>query len=62
MIVWCGTQVQIFRSIDSNSVRGFPKDPKEATQMVRKGLVIDSTLFVAFDICFYYLICLLLGS
>lgn len=28
--------IQIFRSIDSNSVKGFPKDPKEATMKVRK--------------------------
>lgn len=27
---------QIFRSIDSNSVKGFPKDPKEATMKVRR--------------------------
>ncbi|XP_071692921.1 phospholipase D gamma 1-like isoform X2 [Rutidosis leptorrhynchoides] len=26
-----GWHVQVFRSIDSNSVKGFPKDPKEAT-------------------------------
>ncbi|GJZ05953.1 probable polygalacturonase [Tanacetum coccineum] len=26
--------VQVFRSIDSNSVKGFPKDPKEATSKV----------------------------
>jgi len=26
--------VQIFRSIDSNSVKGFPKDPREATSKV----------------------------
>lgn len=28
--------LQIFRSIDSNSVKGFPKDPKEATAKARK--------------------------
>uniref|UniRef100_A0A803L8W6 Phospholipase D n=1 Tax=Chenopodium quinoa TaxID=63459 RepID=A0A803L8W6_CHEQI len=27
--------VQVFRSIDSNSVKGFPKDPKDGPQMVR---------------------------
>ncbi|KAI3782745.1 hypothetical protein L2E82_12800 [Cichorium intybus] len=26
-----GWHVQVFRSIDSNSVKGFPKDPKDAT-------------------------------
>lgn len=29
-------QLQVFRSIDSNSVKGFPKDPKEATSRVWK--------------------------
>ncbi|KAJ0770037.1 putative phospholipase D [Helianthus annuus] len=29
-----GWHVQIFRSIDSNSVKGFPKDPREATTKV----------------------------
>ncbi|MFS7941716.1 putative phospholipase D [Helianthus anomalus] len=29
-----GWHVQVFRSIDSNSVKGFPKDPKEATSKV----------------------------
>jgi hypothetical protein len=28
--------VKVFRSIDSNSVKGFPKDPKDAMKMVRK--------------------------
>lgn len=28
--------MQIFRSIDSNSVKHFPKDPKEATSKVKK--------------------------
>lgn len=32
-------QMQIFRSIDSNSVRGFPKDPKDATSLVSSNLV-----------------------
>lgn len=31
---------QIFRSIDSNSVKGFPKDPREATSKVN---VLDYT-------------------
>lgn len=29
-------QLKVFRSIDSNSVRGFPEDPKDATRMVRE--------------------------
>lgn len=62
MIVWYGIPLQIFRSIDSTSVRGFPKDPKEATSKVRKGLAIDYTLFMALNICFYRLICILLVS
>ena len=28
--------VQVFRSIDSNSVRGFPKDPIKATEKVKE--------------------------
>lgn len=36
--LWCFT-VQIFRSIDSNSVKGFPKDPKEATSKVKGHLL-----------------------
>jgi len=28
-------QIQIFRSIDSNSVKDFPKDPQKATTEVR---------------------------
>ena len=31
---------QVFRSIDSSSVKGFPKDPKEATGRVSKTLNI----------------------
>lgn len=30
--------MQIFRSIDSNSVKRFPKDPKDATSKVKKHL------------------------
>ena len=40
--------MQIFRSIDSNSVKGFPKDPKEAFCKVKK-IFTDNFLFtVAF--------------
>ncbi|KAM0003171.1 putative phospholipase D [Helianthus debilis subsp. tardiflorus] len=35
-----GWHVQIFRSIDSNSAKGFPKDPKEATAKVTKWYYI----------------------
>ncbi|KAK0581479.1 hypothetical protein LWI29_014224 [Acer saccharum] len=43
--------VQIFRSIDSNSVRGFPKDPKEATSknlMCGKNVLIDMSIHTAY--------------
>ncbi|KAI3985531.1 hypothetical protein MKX01_033845 [Papaver californicum] len=43
--------VQIFRSIDSNSVKGFPKDPKEATNMnlvCGKNVLIDMSIHSAY--------------
>lgn len=43
--------VQIFRSIDSNSVKGFPKDPKEATTknlMCGKNVLIDMSIHTAY--------------
>ncbi|KAI9182079.1 hypothetical protein LWI28_021830 [Acer negundo] len=43
--------VQIFRSIDSNSVKGFPKDPKEATNknlMCGKNVLIDMSIHTAY--------------
>lgn len=29
--------MKVFRSIDSNSVKGFPDDPKDAIKMVREA-------------------------
>ncbi|CAA6656283.1 unnamed protein product [Spirodela intermedia] len=43
--------VQIFRSIDSNSVKGFPKDPKEATGknlVCGKNVLIDMSIHTAY--------------
>ncbi|GLU00572.1 hypothetical protein SLE2022_179280 [Rubroshorea leprosula] len=43
--------VQIFRSIDSNSVHGFPKDPKEATSkslVCGKNVLIDMSIHTAY--------------
>ncbi|XVE77037.1 hypothetical protein DITRI_Ditri13aG0030000 [Diplodiscus trichospermus] len=43
--------VQIFRSIDSNSVKGFPKDPKDATiknLVCGKNLLIDMSIHTAY--------------
>ncbi|KAJ9171308.1 hypothetical protein P3X46_014695 [Hevea brasiliensis] len=43
--------VQIFRSIDSSSVRGFPKDPKEATSknlVCGKNVLIDMSIHTAY--------------
>ncbi|PON85177.1 Phospholipase D family [Trema orientale] len=43
--------VQIFRSIDSNSVKEFPKDPKEATKknlVCGKNLLIDMSIHTAY--------------
>ncbi|KAM7261193.1 hypothetical protein ACFE04_026668 [Oxalis oulophora] len=43
--------VQIFRSIDSNSVKGFPKDPKEATVknlVCGKNILIDMSIHTAY--------------
>ncbi|CAN7000107.1 unnamed protein product [Brassica oleracea var. botrytis] len=43
--------VQIFRSIDSNSVKGFPKDPKYATSknlMCGKNVLIDMSIHTAY--------------
>ncbi|KAL7111592.1 hypothetical protein ACP275_05G099200 [Erythranthe tilingii] len=46
-----GWHVQVFRSIDSNSVKGFPKDPKEATNrnlVCGKNLLIDMSIHTAY--------------
>ncbi|XP_059650190.1 phospholipase D beta 1-like [Cornus florida] len=43
--------VQIFRSIDSNSVKGFPKDPKEAISknlVCGKNVLIDMSIHTAY--------------
>ncbi|XP_009627346.1 phospholipase D gamma 1-like [Nicotiana tabacum] len=43
--------VQILRSIDSNSVKGFPKDPKEATMknlVCGKNVLIDMSIHTAY--------------
>ncbi|KAF5185732.1 Phospholipase d beta [Thalictrum thalictroides] len=43
--------VQIFRSIDSNSVKGFPKDPRDATNMnlvCGKNVLIDMSIHTAY--------------
>ncbi|CAN0865210.1 Phospholipase D beta 2 [Linum grandiflorum] len=43
--------VQVFRSIDSNSVKGFPKDPKDATAknlMCGKNILIDMSIHTAY--------------
>ncbi|XP_010523062.1 PREDICTED: phospholipase D beta 1 [Tarenaya hassleriana] len=43
--------VQIFRSIDSNSVKGFPKDPKDATSknlVCGKNMLIDMSIHTAY--------------
>lgn len=38
--------MQVFRSIDSNSVKGFPKDSRDAIQKVRENLLINSLFHV----------------
>lgn len=46
-----GWHVQIFRSIDSNSVKGFPKDPMEATTknlVCGKNVMIDMSIHTAY--------------
>ncbi|XP_052170183.1 phospholipase D beta 2-like isoform X2 [Diospyros lotus] len=46
-----GWHVQIFRSIDSNSVRGFPKDPKDGINknlVCGKNLMIDMSIHTAY--------------
>ncbi|KAK6920216.1 C2 domain [Dillenia turbinata] len=43
--------VQVFRSIDSNSVKGFPKDPREATSknlVCGKNVLIDMSIHTAY--------------
>ncbi|XP_040987551.1 phospholipase D beta 1-like [Juglans microcarpa x Juglans regia] len=43
--------VQVFRSIDSNSVKGFPEDPKDATNrnlLCGKNVLIDMSIHVAY--------------
>ena len=57
---------KVFRSIDSNSVKGFPENPRDGTQFVRKidslsafallynlflSIIFDKRVFVVF-ICF----------
>ncbi|GAA0147122.1 phospholipase [Lithospermum erythrorhizon] len=46
-----GWHIQVFRSIDSNSVKGFPKDPKEATNknlVCGKNVLIDMSIHTAY--------------
>ncbi|XP_057775686.1 phospholipase D beta 1-like [Salvia miltiorrhiza] len=46
-----GWHVQVFRSIDSNSVKGFPKNPKEASTknlVCGKNLLIDMSIHTAY--------------
>ncbi|CAN8284677.1 unnamed protein product [Cochlearia groenlandica] len=46
-----GWHVQVFRSIDSNSVKGFPKDPKNATYknlVCGKNVLIDMSIHTAY--------------
>ncbi|PIN16225.1 Phospholipase D [Handroanthus impetiginosus] len=46
-----GWHVQVFRSIDSNSVKGFPKDPKDATVrnlVCGKNVLIDMSIHTAY--------------
>ncbi|KAL8520376.1 hypothetical protein ACS0TY_011055 [Phlomoides rotata] len=46
-----GWHVQVFRSIDSNSVKGFPKDPQEATSrnlVCGKNVLIDMSIHTAY--------------
>ncbi|KAF5935492.1 hypothetical protein HYC85_026621 [Camellia sinensis] len=41
----------VFRSIDSNSVKGFPKDPKDATSrnlVCGKNVLIDMSIHTAY--------------
>ncbi|KAJ4712931.1 Phospholipase D [Melia azedarach] len=43
--------VQVFRSIDSSSVKGFPEDPKDATRMnlvCGKNVLIDMSIHAAY--------------
>ncbi|XP_074264857.1 phospholipase D beta 1-like [Silene latifolia] len=43
--------VQVFRSIDSNSVKGFPKDPRDGTQwnlVCGKNVLIDMSIHAAY--------------
>lgn len=43
--------VQVFRSIDSSSVKGFPKDPKDATEknlLCGKNVLIDMSIHTAY--------------
>ncbi|XP_051130109.1 phospholipase D gamma 1-like [Andrographis paniculata] len=43
--------IQVFRSIDSNSVKGFPKDPKEApgrNLVCGKNILIDMSIHTAY--------------
>ncbi|XP_075656523.1 phospholipase D gamma 1-like [Castanea sativa] len=46
-----GWHVQVFRSIDSNSVKGFPEDPKDAMSMnllCGKNVLIDMSIHTAY--------------
>lgn len=44
--------VQVFRSIDSNSVKGFPKDPKDGTKRVSRKARFLSIKFSWFKYLF----------
>ncbi|KAF6160418.1 hypothetical protein GIB67_019187 [Kingdonia uniflora] len=51
--LFCGLlkQLKVFRSIDSNSVKGFPKDPKDATiknLVCGKNVLIDMSIHTAY--------------
>ncbi|CAN1848869.1 Phospholipase D beta 1 [Linum perenne] len=51
LILFYGFRVQVFRSIDSNSVKGFPKDPKDATSknlICAKNILIDMSIHTAY--------------
>ncbi|GKC19107.1 phospholipase D beta 1-like protein [Tanacetum coccineum] len=46
-----GWHVQVFRSVDSNSVKGFPKDPNEATSknlLCGKNVLIEKSIHTAY--------------
>lgn len=47
---------QIFRSIDSNSVKGFPKDPREATSKVPMFVLCLHAVFFVYSIDYFALL------